>query len=76
MSNYYEIVMLNKTFKFYILENCIISNCIRNNQIWEEYMHDIFKKYVNKDSIVIECGCHIGTHSVPLASLCKTFYGF
>lgn len=76
MSNYYDLIILNKKFKFYVLDNCIISNCIKNNQIWEEHMHDIFKKYVSKDSVVIECGCHIGTHTLPLASLCKTFYGF
>ena len=76
MSNYYELTILDKNFKFYILDNCGISNYIKNNQFWEEHMHDIFKKYVNSDSIVIECGCHIGTHSIPLASLCKTFYGF
>jgi len=76
MSNYFELTILNKIFKFYILDNCFISNYIRNNHIWEPHMHDIFKKYVNKDSIVIECGCHIGTHTIPLASLCNTIYGF
>ena len=76
MTEYYEITIFNRNFKFYILDNCIISNYIKNNQIWEEHMHNIFKQYVNKDSIVIECGCHIGTHAIPLASLCKTFYGF
>jgi FkbM family methyltransferase len=76
MSSYYELTILSKKFKFYILHNCFISNVIKKNQIWEEHMQDIFKKYVNKDSVVIECGCHIGVHTIPLASLCKTFYGF
>lgn len=75
-TDYYELTILNRNFKFYILDNCMISNYIKNNQIWENHMQDIFKKYVNKDSIVIECGCHIGTHTLPLASLCKKLYGF
>jgi len=76
MTDYYEITTLNKKFNFYILDNCLISNVIKEHKVWESYMHPIFEKYVNKSSIVIECGCHIGTHSIPLASLCKTFYGF
>ena len=38
MSEYFELTLLNKKFKFYVLENCIISNCIRNNKIWEKYL--------------------------------------
>ena len=76
MTDYYELCIFNKNFKFYVLDNCIISNCIKNKQIWEKHLHSIFKKYVNEHSIVVECGCHIGTHSLLLASLCKTFYGF
>jgi FkbM family methyltransferase len=36
----------------------------------------VFEKYIQPDSIVIECGCHIGTHTVKLASLSKLLYGF
>lgn len=76
MESYFELTIINKKFKFFILDNCIISNSIKNNQTWEPYLHDIFKKYINKNSIVVECGCHIGTHTLVLTSLCKTFYGF
>ena len=61
---------------FYIINNCIISNHIKNNVIWEKYMHELFEKFINKDSIVLECGCHIGSHTIKLASLCKQIYGF
>jgi FkbM family methyltransferase len=39
-------------------------------------MNVIFEKFVNKNSVVIECGCHIGVHTVKLASLCKKLYAF
>ena len=64
------------SFYFYTLDNCCISNVIKNNQIWEPHMHKIFEKYINKRSIVIECGCHIGTHTIKIASLCDKIYGF
>ena len=66
----------NNPAYFHILNNCYISNIIKNNAVWEKYMHDIFEKYVNKNSIVVECGCHIGTHTVKLSQLCEKLYGF
>jgi FkbM family methyltransferase len=66
----------NSDIYFYILNDCYISNIIKNNQIWEPHLHKVFEKYVNSSSIVIECGCHIGTHTIKLAKLCKKIYGF
>ena len=54
----------NKKFKFYILDNCMISKKLVDNIVWEEHLHSIFKNFIKKDSIVIECGCHIGTHKL------------
>ena len=34
---------------FYIINNCIISNHIKNNVIWEKYMHELFEKFINYD---------------------------
>jgi FkbM family methyltransferase len=39
-------------------------------------MHYIFTQYINKDSIVLEGGCHIGSHTLKLAMLSKHVYGF
>ncbi len=63
----------NKPYKFFLYpkKKCIISDIIRENNIWEKYMHDVFEKYVTKNSIVLEGGCHIGTHSIKLSCLCK-----
>jgi FkbM family methyltransferase len=72
LSNYHN----GETAFFYTLDKCFISDTIKTNTIWEPYLHGIFEKYVNSNSIVIECGCHIGTHTVKLAKLCKKIYGF
>ncbi len=36
----------------------------------------IFKQYIDKESIVLEAGTHIGIHSVIIARLCKMLHGF
>lgn len=65
-----------QSFLFYTLDKCIISEQLKQNKIWEPHLHPIFESYINKNSIVIECGCHIGTHTIKLASLCSKLYGF
>ena len=72
INNYHN----SKTFNFALYNNCIISNIIKNGNKWEPYMHNIFEKYINLDSIVLEAGCHIGTHTLKLASLCKHLHAF
>lgn len=72
IDNYHD----NKPYYFYILPNCLISNYVINNKIWEPYMHHIFNIFINKESIVVECGCHIGTHTLKIASLCNKLYAY
>tara|TARA_B100001540_G_C15641987_1_gene567009 strand:- start:54 stop:761 length:708 start_codon:yes stop_codon:yes gene_type:complete len=61
---------------FYIYDNCPISNTFKNNMIWETHLHDIFEKYITPDSIVIEGGCHIGSHTIKLGMLAKQVFAF
>ena len=73
VNNYHD----NKPCKFYTDSKiCVISDLLLNNKIWEPWMHQVFEKYINKDSIVIEGGCHIGSHTCKLALLGKHVYGF
>ena len=67
LENYHK----NLPIFFYLYDDCFISNHLRNKIIWEKHLHNIFEKYINKDSIVLEAGCHIGTHSIKLALLAK-----
>ena len=66
----------NKDIKFYTYSNCPISSRIKNNVFWEKHLHDIFEKFINEESIVIEGGCHIGTHTLKMALICKHIYAF
>ena len=63
-------------FLTYPKDNCIISDVISKNKVWEPHMHKIFEKYISKDSIVLEGGCHIGTHTLKLAILSKHVLAF
>ena len=63
-------------FLTYPPTKCIISDVISKNQIWEPHMHKIFEKYINKESIVLEGGCHIGTHTLRLGLLGKQVLSF
>ena len=61
---------------FYIYENCIISSKLEENLIWEKHLHDIFIEFITPNSIVIEGGCHIGSHTIKLGMLAKHVYAF
>lgn len=74
--NFVTLDVSGQVFKFQTFVNCPISKSIRNNEVWEPHLHTIFNKFINKSSIVVECGCHIGSHTVKLASLCDKLYGF
>ena len=65
-----------KSAYFHVYSNCPISQSLRKNTIWEPHLHRVFEKYVNEDSIVIEAGCHIGSHTIKLGKLCKSLYAF
>lgn len=61
---------------FKIYENCYICNILKQNLVWEPYLHEIFKKHINSQSVVLEAGTHIGTHSILLSQLCSKIFLF
>ena len=61
---------------FYIYKNCLISKELKENKIWEKHLHNIFSEYITSNSIVIEGGCHIGSHTIKLGMLAKHVYAF
>ena len=70
--NYHKDINVN----FYIYKKCPISSSIKNNTFWEKHLHDVFEKFINENSIVIEGGCHIGSHTIKMALMCKHIYAF
>lgn len=71
-----SIILNNKETLFELYDDCIISDFIREGRPWEPHLHEVFSKYITKDFIVLEAGCHIGTHSMVISDLCKTLYCF
>lgn len=70
--NYFQ----NTPANFHLYKNCTISDCIRRGWRWEEHQHDIAQMYLNKNSISMEVGSHIGTLTVMLSKLTKKVYAF
>lgn len=62
--------------KFKTFSDCYISTNLKEGKKWEPFLHEVFENYITKDSIVLEGGTHIGTHSVKLSKLCKFLYCF
>ena len=61
---------------FNVFKYDFISNIIKQNKIWEHNLHYVFERYINKNSVVLEGGCHIGTHSIKLSMLAKQVHCF
>ena len=62
--------------EFITYKDCIISYELKNGKVWEPHLHKVFKSYITKNSVVLEAGCHIGTHSILLSKLCKQLICF
>lgn len=66
----------NKPAYFVGYDNCVITNELKKNKKWEPYIHEIFDKYITENSVIIEGGCHIGSHTVKLGMIAKKVYAF
>lgn len=55
----------------------IVCNKIKKGCIWEKELHDyIINLNLDKDSVIIEAGTHMGSHTILLSNLTKKVYGF
>ena len=63
-------------FYLYDEEKCVISDVLRKNTVWEKYLHNVFEQYITADSVVLEGGCHVGSHTMKLASLAGFVHAF
>ena len=66
----------DKNIQFFLYPDCPISNSLRNHTLWEPHLHNVFEKYIKPNSVVLEAGCHIGTHTIKMALLSKKVYAF
>jgi len=68
----------NKLIEFYYYSenNSSVINSIKNGKIWEKKLYDIYKKILNKKSIVVDIGAFIGSHTACFSTLAKEVYAF
>jgi len=53
-----------------------IGQSLKLNKEWEEKTLDICKQIIKSDSIVVEVGSHIGSHTVPISRMCGRVFAF
>ena len=53
-----------------------IGQSLKLNKEWEEKTLDICKQILKSDSIVVEVGSHIGSHTVPISRMCGRVFAF
>jgi FkbM family methyltransferase len=64
--NYHD----GKSAKLLMYDFCVyIGDTIRRGKIWEPWLHKAFEQYIKPTDVVLEAGCHVGSHSVKLSKL-------
>ena len=61
---------------FLVIQNDLIGECIVRNGYWENYLCDIYSRFLNHNSTVIDAGANIGFHTVQFAKLSRLVYAF
>lgn len=64
------------TFVVHNVGLCRISQHLTNGLVWEPGVHDVFQRYLDRSSVVIEGGSHIGAHTIKLGMMASHVYAF
>ena len=67
---------LKKNFKLYLFENCQLCEYFKSGEIWEPHVLKVFDEYLNKDSVCIDAGAHIGYHTIYMSSIVQRVHAF
>lgn len=67
----YIIFPVQNKMLFYLddINDLIKNHVLKRGMLWEEHIHDQFKKYVNPGQTVLDIGAHIGIHAINLSRL-------
>ena len=74
-----DINYFGNNIKFFFNEDndsCAVNKSIRKGRIWEKTLINIYKQYVNYNSVVLDIGANLGTHTIPLSLMCNNVYSF
>ena len=64
----YSIVKVPNQGSFYIDKQECIKSFLARGEIWEPLIADLIRKHTRKNSIALDIGAHIGTHTITMAS--------
>tara|TARA_R110000803_G_scaffold117669_3_gene186188 strand:+ start:451 stop:1092 length:642 start_codon:yes stop_codon:yes gene_type:complete len=53
-----------------------VVRCLLSGRVWEKKITNIFHQYITHDSVVVDCGTYIGSHSLSMSNLAKKVIGF
>ena len=56
--------------------DCAVNKAISRGRIWEPRIVKIYSELINKESIIIDVGAHLGTHTIPFSIIGKQVYSF
>ena len=64
-------------FKCFKNTSDVVCNEIKKGNIWEKELHNhIINFNLDENSVILEAGTHIGSHTIFLSNLAKKIYGF
>ena len=58
-----------------VAEGCVVTEKTRIGEFWEDELEPIFEK-IAPDSVMIEVGSYVGSHTVLLSRKCQKVYSF
>jgi len=61
--------------KFHGYENCKLCKVLEREE-WEPHLTSIFNKYIKETDVVMDCGAHIGYHTLQMSKLAQKVYSF
>lgn len=57
-------------------DKCAVNKAVSKGRIWEPKLIKMYTQHINKDSIVLDIGAHLGTHTIPFSLLSRHVYAF
>jgi FkbM family methyltransferase len=64
----YESVEVPDLGRFYLDDNpALVKQTLRAGRVWEEDLQDVMEDHARRDSVVLDVGAHIGSHTLALA---------
>jgi FkbM family methyltransferase len=69
-------IYLENIGKLYCYEDDFMKHIFLKDGDWEPELNDIFKRYINKNSIVVDIGASIGINTIKMSKFAKKVYSF